>query len=303
MKILLFGKDGQVGYELNKSLAYLGELISLGRNSNDYCGDFFNLEGISQTIRDIRPDVILNAAGYTEVDNAEEELGLAFRINAEALALIAKETKLLNALLIHYSTDYVFDGKGDRPWVETDKPAPLNSYGSSKLKGEEFIQNSGCNHVILRTSWVYGVHGNNFIKTIFRLANEGKELSVVNDQIGAPISAKLLAELTALIIPLTVKESKLNGIYHVSPSGETSWLDYAIFILNIGKKLGLEFNLTSSNVKGIVSDQFKSKARRPLNSRLNTSKFQTAFNVELPHWKTDVEMTLKSILEKKSGPS
>jgi dTDP-4-dehydrorhamnose reductase len=298
MKILLFGKDGQVGFELNKSLTYLGELISLGRDSNDYCGDLLNLEGISQTIRDIRPDVILNAAAYTDVDKAEEELGLAFSINAEALALIAKETKLLNALLIHYSTDYVFDGKGDRPWAETDKTAPLNSYGSSKLKGEEFIQNSGCNHVILRTSWVYGVHGNNFIKTILRLANERNELSIVNDQIGAPISAKLLAELTALIVPLMVKKLKLNGIYHVSPSGETSWLDYAKFILDVGKKLGLEFNVTSNNVKGIVSDQFKSKARRPLNSRLNTSKFKTAFNVELPHWKTDVEMTLKSILEK-----
>ena len=174
-------------------------------------------------------------------------------------------------------------------------------YGSSKLKGEEFIKNSGCNHVILRTSWVYGIHGNNFIKTIIRLANERNELSVVNDQIGAPISAKLLAELTALIIPLTVKEPRLNGIYHVSPSGETSWSDYAKFIVDAGKKLGFEFNVTSNNIKGIVSDQFKFKARRPLNSRLNTSKFKTAFNVELPHWKTDVEKTLKSILEEQYG--
>jgi dTDP-4-dehydrorhamnose reductase len=301
MKILLFGKDGQVGFELNKSLTSLGELISLGRDSISYCGDLTNLEGISQSIRDIRPHVIINAAAYTAVDKAEEEPGLAFSINADALAVMAKETKELNALLIHYSTDYVFDGSGDHAWSETDKTAPLNSYGSSKLKGEEFIKNSGCNHVILRTSWVYGIHGNNFIKTILRLANERNELSVVNDQIGAPISARLLAELTALIIPLAMKEAKLIGIYHVSPSGETSWLDYAKFILDSGKKLGLKFNVTSNNVKGTVSDQLKCKARRPLNSRLNTSKFKTAFNVELPHWKTDVEETLKSILEKQYG--
>lgn len=298
MRILLFGKDGQVGFELNNTLTSLGELISLGRHSNEYCGDLCNLDGISQTIRDVRPDIILNAAAYTEVDKAEEELSLALSINAEALAVIAKETKSLNALLIHYSTDYVFDGKGDRPWSETDKTAPLNSYGSSKLKGEEFIQNSGCNHVILRTSWVYGIHGNNFIKTILRLANEIDELSVVNDQIGAPISAKFLAELTALIIPLTIKEPKFRGTYHVSPSGETSWFDYAKFILDSAEKLGLKFKVTSNNVKGILSDQLKFKARRPLNSRLNTSKFKAAFNIELPHWKTDVEKTLKSILEK-----
>jgi len=298
MKILLFGKDGQVGFELNKSLSSLGELITLGRDSNSYCGDLTNLEGISQSIRDIRPNVIINAAAYTAVDKAEEEPGLAFSVNADALEVMAKEATELNVLLIHYSTDYVFDGSGDQPWSETDKTAPLNVYGSSKLKGEEFIKNSGCNHVILRTSWVYGIHGNNFIKTIIRLANERNELSVVNDQIGAPISAKLLAELTALIIPLTVKEPRLNGIYHVSPSGETSWSDYAKFIVDAGKKLGFEFNVTSNNIKGIVSDQFKFKARRPLNSRLNTSKFKTAFNVELPHWKTDVEKTLKAILEK-----
>lgn len=296
MKILLFGQDGQVGFELNKSLTSLGELISLGRDSISYCGDLTNLEGISQSIRDIRPNLILNAAAYTEVDKAEEEVGLAFSINADALAVMAKETKELNALLIHYSSDYVFDGSGDQPWSETDKTAPLNSYGSSKLKGEEFIQKSGCNYLILRTSWVFGAHGDNFIKTILRLANEGNELSVVKDKIGAPTSAKLLAELTTFIIPLAAKEPKLNGIYHVSSSGETSLVDYAKFILYIGRKLGLEFNVTSNNVKAILSDQFK--AKRPLNSRLNTSKFRAAFNIELPHWKTDVEMTLKSILEK-----
>jgi len=298
MKILLFGKDGQVGFELNKSLTSLGELISLGRDSISYCGDLTNLVGISQSIRDIRPNVIINAAAYTEVDKAEEESALAFSINADVLAVMAKETKELNALLIHYSTDYVFDGRGDQPWSETDKTAPLNLYGSSKLKGEEFIQNSGCNHLILRTSWVYGVHGNNFIKTILRLANERNEMSLVNDQIGSPTSAKMLAELTVSIIPSAIKEPKLNGIYHVSPSGETSWLDYAKFILDSGEKLGIEFNVTSNNIKGILSDQFKFKAKRPLNSRLNTSKFKTAFNVELPHWKADVEKTLKSILEK-----
>jgi dTDP-4-dehydrorhamnose reductase len=301
MKILLFGKDGQVGFELNKSLTSLGELISLGRGSISYCGDLTNLDGISQSIRDIRPNIILNAAAYTEVDKAEEEPGLAFSINADALAVIAKETKELNALLIHYSTDYVFDGSGDQPWSETDKTAPLNSYGSSKLKGEEFIQNSGCNHLILRASWVYGVHGNNFMKTILRLANERNELRLVTDQIGVPTSARMLAELTASIIHPAIKEPKLNGIYHVSPSGETSWLDYAKFILDSGKKLGIEFNVTSNNIKGILSDQFKFKAKRPLNSRLNTSKFKTAFNVELPHWKAEAEKTLKSILEKKNG--
>lgn len=296
MRIILFGKDGQIGFELKKSLGGLGELFALGKNSKKYCGDFTNAKGISQSIRNINPDVIVNAAGYTDVDKAEEDLSQSFAINANILAVIAEEAKLANALLIHYSTDYVFDGNGTTPWSETDKISPINFYGLSKARGEEFIQNSGCNFVILRTSWVYGIHGDNFIKTILHLAAKGNELKVVMDQIGAPTSAEFLAALTAFIIPKILQDNKLQGFYHVCPSGETSWLDYAKFILYVRDSLGLNVNLTDDKIQGILSYQFKSRAKRPLNSKLNTSKYRATFNIEVPHWKIDVEKTVKSIL-------
>jgi dTDP-4-dehydrorhamnose reductase len=296
MKILLFGKDGQVGFELQKRLGSLGELFALGKNSKMYCGDFTNAKGISQSIRNINPDVIVNAAAYTDVDKAEENLSLSFSINADILAVIAEEAKLANALLIHYSTDYVFDGNGEMPWFETDKTSPINVYGLSKAKGEEFIQNSGCKHLILRTSWVYGIHGDNFIKNILLLAAKCPELKVVSDQIGSPTSAMLLARLTTFIIPKTLQETELNGTYHVCPSGETSWLDYAKFILDVRDKLGLEANIRNIEIQGALTNQFKFQAKRPLNSKLNTNKFSAAFNIQLPHWKVEVENTVKSFL-------
>ena len=297
MKIILFGKEGQVGFELQKSLSSLGELFALGRNSTNYCGDFTNAQGISQCIRNINPDVIVNASAYTDVDKAEEDLSLSFTINAEILALIADEAARVNALFIHYSTDYVFDGNGVKPWSETDKISPINAYGLSKAKGDEFIQNSGCNYVILRTSWVYGINGNNFIKTILCLASKKSELKVVRDQIGSPTSAMLLAKLTAFIIPKILQESRLIGIYHVCSSGETSRHDYAKFILDVRDKLGLEPNEKNIEIQSVLTNQFKFPAKRPLNSRLNTKKFRAAFNIELPYWKIDVEKTVKSIVK------
>ena len=193
MKILLFGKNGQVGWELQRSLAPLGEVIALGTASQEYCGDFTDLAGIRDTIRTIAPDVIVNAAAHTAVDKAESEPELARTINARAPAVLANESKLLNSLLIHYSTDYVFDGKGDRAWQETDPVAPLSVYGATKLEGEQLIQTSGCNYLIFRTSWVYGARGGNFAKTMLRLAGERDSLKVIDDQIGAPTGVRVIS--------------------------------------------------------------------------------------------------------------
>lgn len=298
MKILLFGKDGQVGWELQRSLAPLGEVISLAMDSKDYCGDFENSDGIINTIRAIAPNVIVNAAAYTSVDKAENEAELAHKINALACDILAREAKQCNAVMVHYSTDYVFDGSGNRPWLETDSPAPLSVYGETKLAGEQAIINSGCQHLIFRTSWVYAARGHNFAKTMLRLGAERDRLTVISDQIGAPTGADLLADITAHAIRAIQQRPELSGLYHLVAGGETSWHEYACFILDFARREGVEIKVTDNAIEAIPTSAFPLPAQRPLNSRLNTDKLRTSFNLSLPHWQQGVTRMLTEILGK-----
>lgn len=231
MRILLLGKNGQVGWELQRSLAPLGKLIALDSRSMDYCGDLANLSGLSETVDRLRPDVIVNAAAYTAVDKAESELELARTVNALAPGVLAQAAQRCGALLVHYSTDYVFDGSGETPWCETDTVAPLSVYGQTKLDGERLIAEHCANHLIFRTSWVYAARGNNFAKTMLRLAKERDKLTVINDQFGAPTGAELLADVTAHAIRQTVTKPELAGLYHLVAGGVTTWHEYARFVI------------------------------------------------------------------------
>ncbi|MCX7184248.1 MAG: dTDP-4-dehydrorhamnose reductase [Nitrosospira sp.] len=296
MKILLFGKGGQVGWELQRSLAPLGELIALDADSQQPCGDFTRLDDIAQTVRTIAPDVIVNAAAYTAVDKAESEPELVRTINALAPGILAQEARKLGSWLIHYSTDYVFDGSGSKPWVETDPPAPLSVYGSTKLAGEEAIRAAGCQHLIFRTSWVYAARGGNFARTMLRLAQERERLTVIDDQIGAPTGADLLADVTAHAIRTARQRPELSGLYHLAAAGETSWHGYACFVLDRARQAGIELKTTAENVIPVPTSAFPLPARRPLNSRLDTGKLQTSFDLHLPLWQTGVARMLDEIL-------
>jgi dTDP-4-dehydrorhamnose reductase len=298
MKLLLLGKSGQVGWELQRSLAPLGEVLALDSKSTDYCGDLTDLAGLAATVRAFAPDVIVNAAAYTAVDKAESEPAQAQRVNAEAVAVLAHEAQQLGAWLVHYSTDYVFDGSGTQPWLETDAVAPLSVYGASKLAGEQAIQASGCNHLIFRTSWVYAARGNNFAKTMLRLAQERDSLNVIADQFGAPTSAELLADVTAHALRSALREPELGGLYHLAASGETSWHSYARFVLKQAEAAGLSLKVSSQQVGAIASSTYPTAAKRPLNSRLNTTKLKNAFALQLPHWQAGVARMLSETLEK-----
>ncbi|STX50221.1 dTDP-6-deoxy-L-mannose dehydrogenase RmlD [Legionella busanensis] len=293
MKILLFGKSGQLGWELKRSLMPLGELIALDRHS-ELVANFENLTGLATTIRFIKPDIIVNAVAYTAVDKAENEQHLATLINTKATAILAQESAKLGALLVHYSTDYVFDGSGNKSWQETDKPKPLNFYGMSKLQGEQEIINSGCIYLILRTSWVYGTYGKNFIKTILRLGQEKETLKIIDDQIGAPTGAELLADVTAHLLKAINLNPNLTGLYHLTASGDTSWHGFAQFILDEAKKLGTALKI--QDLLPIPSKEYITPALRPLNSRLNTHKLQETFSVYLPNWQLGVARAVKEIL-------
>jgi dTDP-4-dehydrorhamnose reductase len=301
MKILLFGKNGQVGWELQRSLAPLGKLIALSRNSKEFCGDLTDLNGIAKTVRTIAPDVIVNAAAYTAVDKAESEAELAYTINALAPEVLAQEAKRNNAWLVHFSTDYVFDGNGNRPKVETDLTAPQNVYGKTKLEGEQLINASNCLHLIYRTSWIYAAFGNNFIKTMLRLALERSNLSIVDDQIGAPTGADLLADITAHTIREALHKPILSGLYHLVASGETSWHGYASLIFDFVKKAGISLNLKPEAVIPVCTTAFPTPAKRPLNSRMNTHKLQAAFGLTLPNWQTGVIRTLEELISPNFG--
>jgi dTDP-4-dehydrorhamnose reductase len=298
MKILLLGKNGQVGWELQRSLAPLGEVIAVDHDSQELCGDFTNMQGLIQTVRAVAPDIIVNAAAHTAVDKAESEPEVARTINALAPTLLAQEAKRSGAWLIHYSTDYVFDGSGDKPWVESDKTGPLNVYGETKLEAEQFIRQSGCKHLIFRTSWVYATRGGNFAKTMLRLAKERDSLSIINDQIGAPTGAELLADITAHAIRTVQQKPELSGIYHVVAGGETSWHGYASFVIDTAQNAGESMWVTPEDVLPVPTSAFTTPAKRPLNSRLDTSKFQAAFGLTLPHWQLGMNRMLTEILEK-----
>jgi len=293
MKILLFGKNGQVGWELQRSLAPLGVVIALERNSITYCGDLNNTTGIINTIEKIRPDIIINAAAYTAVDKAESEPFVAEQINAKVISAIADSAEKLGAILVHFSTDYVFNGTGRRPWTESDRTEPLNTYGKTKRQGEEFITEKCSRYLIFRTSWVYALQGKNFVRTLLNQANQYKQLTIINDQFGAPTGAELIADCTAHALLKAVKDERLFGIYHLAASGSTTWYDYAKFILNERKVKGFE-----SKVKEIIpipTEAFKTTAIRPKNSQLNNQKFQQAFNLTLPDWRSGVIRMLNEI--------
>lgn len=290
MNILLFGKTGQVGWELQRSLAPLGNLIALDVHSKDYCGDFSNPEGVAETVRQIKPDVIVNAAAHTAVDKAESEPKLAQLLNATSVEAIAKEAQKLGAWVIHYSTDYVFPGNGNTPWLETDATAPLNVYGETKLAGEKALSENCVRHLIFRTSWVYAGKGNNFARTMLRLAKERTELSVINDQFGAPTGAELLADCTAHAIRVALKKPEVAGTYHLVAAGTTSWYDYASFVFDEARKAGM--NLALTQLHKVPTSAYPTPAQRPANSRLNTSKFQKQFNLVLPEWEEGVKRIL-----------
>lgn len=296
MKILLFGKNGQVGWELQRSLAPLGELIAPDRDSIEFCGDLARLDDIAATIREVAPDIIVNAAAHTAVDKAESEPEIARKLNALAPEVLAHGAKQANAWLIHYSTDYVFDGSGDQPWRETDATGPLGVYGVTKLEGEQRIAQTGCKHLIFRTSWVYAARGGNFAKTMLKLARERESLSVIDDQIGAPTGADLLADVTAHAIRAARQANDLSGIYHLVASGATSWYDYAKFVIDYARRSGVEIRVEPESIKSVATSAYPTPAKRPLNSRLNTDKLRQAFDLYLPDWQTGVERMLSEVL-------
>jgi dTDP-4-dehydrorhamnose reductase len=305
LKILLLGKNGQVGWELQRSLGVLGERVALDRHSPDLCGDLANLPGLAQTVRAVRPDVIVNAAAYTAVDKAESEPMLARTVNALAVGVLAQEAQALGAWLVHYSTDYVFDGSGTRPWRETDAPAPLNVYGQTKLEGERLIQATNPRHLIFRTSWVYGARGGNFAKTMLRLAQERERLTVIDDQFGAPTGAELLADVTAHAIRQAVQATNapaLAGLYHVAAGGETNWFSYSKMAIALAKQSKLATKLVVKTVDAVPTSAFPTPARRPHNSRLDTAKLQAAMGLTLPDWTQGVERMLAETLQDAQAP-
>ena len=298
MKILLLGKNGQVGWELQRSLQPLGDVVALDRRSDPLCGDLLQPARIAETVRAVAPDVIVNAAAYTAVDKAESDQAAARLINAESVGVLAREAKACGAWLVHYSTDYVFNGGGNTPWREDDATGPLSVYGSSKLEGEQLIAASGAQHLILRTSWVYAARGGNFAKTMLRLAQERDKLAVIDDQWGAPTGAELLADVTAHMLR-SVKDGQLadvSGIYHLVAGGETTWNRYARHILERAKQINPALNILAREVQAVDTAAFPTPAKRPSNSRLNTQKLQQTFGLSLPHWQAGVDRMLQEIL-------
>ena len=293
MKILLLGQNGQVGWELKRSLAPLGELLALDRSSTSHCGDLSNLKGLSEAVREFRPDVLVNAAAYTAVDKAESDAETAFLVNALAPEVLASACATVGAYLVHFSTDYVFDGSGHRPWLETDETGPLNVYGHSKLAGEQSIAQQGAKSLIFRTSWVYGTEGGNFAKTMLRLAQERQRMTVINDQFGAPTGAALLANMTALALQAP---QQLTGVYHLAAAGETNWYAYAEYVLAKAKQLKPSLNYAVKDFVAVPTSDFPTPAKRPLNSRLNCSRLELALQLKLPPWQVGVDAMLTKIL-------
>jgi dTDP-4-dehydrorhamnose reductase len=297
MKILLFGKNGQVGWELQRSLAPLGELVALDFDSpGDLQGDFTRPDTLAATVRAVRPDVIVNAAAHTAVDKAESEAELARTINATAPGVLAREAAGLNAWLVHYSTDYVFDGSGHSPRGEDAPTGPLSVYGRTKLEGEDLIRASGCRHLILRTSWVYAARGGNFARTMLRLAAEREQLKVIDDQIGAPTGADLLADVTAHALRAARQRPELGGTYHAVAAGETSWHGYARFVIEWARQRGQALKVAPEAITAVPASAYPTAAKRPLNSRLSTAKLRTAFTLTLPAWEAGVERMLNEVL-------
>jgi dTDP-4-dehydrorhamnose reductase len=293
MKILLTGKDGQVGFALHKKLVSLGEVIAINRDMLDLSDP----QAIRAFIDQTQPDIIINPAAYTKVDQAQNEPELASQINAVAPQVLSDKASELDIPIIHFSTDYVFDGLKQEPNLETDEVNPQSVYGQTKWQGEEGVRHHK-KHIILRTSWVYGNHGQNFLKTILKLAQEKTSLNVVSDQIGTPTSSDLLADVTCKIVKAILNNPNFKdfGTYHVTSMGDTDWFHYACFILDEAIGLGLKTSMISQDIKPISSDLYPTIAKRPMNSRLNTTKIKKTFMLELPHWEEEVKRVLKELI-------
>ena len=296
MNILLLGKNGQVGWELQRSLALLGQVTALDFDSSEHCGDFSQPDKVADTVRALRPQVIVNAAAHTGVDKAESEPDLAQLLNATTPGVLAQEAAKTGALLVHYSTDYVFDGSGSRPWTESDAPAPLSVYGRTKWEGEQLIEQSGAQHLILRTSWVYAARGGNFAKTMLRLAQEREHLTVIDDQWGAPTGADLLADVTAHAIRHLQARPQDAGLYHVAAGGETNWNLYAKHVLAQAQQAQAAIKFKAIEVAPVPTSDFPTAAVRPYNSRLDTRKLQTTFGLTLPPWQQGVARMVAEVL-------
>lgn len=286
--ILLFGPNGQVGWELRRALAVLGPVVALDRNSPDGAGNLRSPKHVAAAIARLRPDIVVNAAAYTAVDKAESEPEIARTVNADAPGAMAAACAQIGALLVHYSTDYVFDGSGDTPWRESDPTGPLNVYGATKLAGEDAIRDSGARHLILRTSWVHARHGDNFVKTMLRLASQRERLTVVDDQFGAPTGADLIADITAQAIRATCEETSREGTYHLCASGCATWFDVASFAVSRAKENHPDVAWKVEAIDPVPSSSFPTPARRPSNSRLDTSRLRETFGVNVPDWRDGV---------------
>lgn len=297
MRILLFGCDGQLGWELQRSLAPLGELVALGLGgAGGLCGDLADPDGIARTVAELRPRAIVNAAAYTAVDKAEGEPEQARRVNAVAPGVLARAARGVGAALVHYSTDYVFDGSGQRPWKEDDPTGPLSVYGATKLEGEQRIAEVDVPHLILRTSWVYAARGGNFARTMLRLAAERDRLNVIDDQFGAPTGAELLADVTAHALRALLADAGKSGVYHVAAAGQASWHDYACYVLAQAQAAGAPLKAGPQQVAAVPTSAFPTAARRPHNSRLDTSRLRATFGLTLPPWQQGVARMLAEIL-------
>jgi dTDP-4-dehydrorhamnose reductase len=305
--IVLLGPDGQVGWELRRALAPLGELLALPRQAQHpvhgtLCGDLARPEAVADTLTRLKPRIVVNAAAYTAVDRAEAEPVAAHTVNAEAPAALAQVMRALDGWLVHYSTDYVFDGSGQKPRDEDAVTGPLSTYGRTKLAGEAAIRASGCRHLILRTSWVHAARGGNFARTMLRLAADREQLQVVADQVGAPTGADLIADITAHALRQAVARPAMGGLYHLCAAGEVNWCDYARHVLGWARAHGLPLKAGPEAVQAISSAHYPTPAARPLNSRLNTARLRAAFGLHLPHWTTGVERMLAEALNLPLAP-
>jgi dTDP-4-dehydrorhamnose reductase len=304
MKILLFGKNGQVGWELQRSLAVLGEVVAVDLDSPPpWRADLLDTDALAALIRAVAPGLIVNAAAHTAVDRAESEPGLAFAINAAAVGVLAREAAARGAWLIHYSTDYVFDGSGTAPWPEGAAPGPLSVYGRSKLEGEALVRASGCRHLIFRTSWVYAARGGNFAKTMLQLARTRDSLAVIDDQVGAPTGAELLADITAHASRAAIDRPELAGTYHAAAAGETGWHGYARHVVEFARGQGEPVRVAPEAIRPIPSSAYPQAAARPKNSRLDTSKLRQSFGLSLPAWQAGVDRMLSEVLARKESES
>jgi dTDP-4-dehydrorhamnose reductase len=295
-KILLTGKNGQVGWELQRSVASFGEVVAVDAEEMDLADP----DAIRRTVREVRPSIIINPAAYTAVDKAESDPDLAMAVNGTAAGIFAEEAQRLGAVLVHYSTDYVFDGNKASPYVESDVPNPQSVYGSTKRAGELAVQNSGCKHLILRTSWVYGVHGGNFIKTILRLAKERDELRIVADQFGAPTWARDLARATAAALDCwknNAWDQNLSGLYHLTAAGRTNWHQYAEEIVRQARKYDSALAAKPLKINAIATHEYPVPAKRPVNSVLANDRIRDTFGIVLPAWQDSVAECVREIYE------